>query len=127
VLAVASISNSGTIASIKPAMLKEASCFLLVVQTEDFMAEPPDSLKRQRSGDVVQIEGIALQPGGGSSAHVGDPGSIRPTPSIILFPSEVDVIASHPSRQNALRMGHPHLGPVSEQVKKGWATPPRLR
>jgi len=47
-LAVASISHSGAIASIKPAILKEAVCFLLVTQMlvtqiGNFSAQPPES------------------------------------------------------------------------------------
>jgi glycine cleavage system regulatory protein len=37
VLAAASMSHSGAIASSKLAMLKEAVCFLLVIQIEDFI------------------------------------------------------------------------------------------
>ena len=57
---MASISHSGAIASIKPAMLKEAVCFLfvtqiLLTQIGDFISAPPHSscisMERRRRAD----------------------------------------------------------------------------
>src|SRR5882672_789465 len=42
VLAAASISHSGAIARIKLTILKEAVCFLLVTQSGNFIAQPPE-------------------------------------------------------------------------------------
>jgi hypothetical protein len=85
VLAAASISHSGAIASIKPAMLKEALCFLLVTQIGEFMAQPQRSLASVGSGGVAEMEALGSGLLRSEQSGVGVPGSVRPTPSTLLF------------------------------------------
>jgi len=54
VVAVASISQNGAIATIKPEILKDAICFLLARESEDFMAQPSmDFVDRYGAGRRV--------------------------------------------------------------------------
>ena len=96
-LAAASISHSGAIASIKPAILKEAVCFLLVAQIlltqiGDFISAPPHSSyiskERRRRADGG---GWVLASGDRAMRTSAFRGSVRPTGRILVF-----VDAPHP-------------------------------
>ena len=101
-LDVASISHSGAIASIKPAILKEAVCFLLVTQIllpqiGDFIRAPPHSSytskERRRHADGDSWIGSGEQAMRTSAFRVGTPNG-----RILLFASKPRSVLFFPLR-----------------------------
>src|ERR1700722_12906224 len=87
VLAAASNSHSGAIVSIKPAMLKEAVCFLLVTEIRDFILRSLQRSLAVGSGGVAEMEAVGFWPWGSERCRRRRSGSVRPTAINILFAS----------------------------------------